>query len=117
MSSGRRPMTEGRPNVTLINEQSMFVVGWRIPRRLTPCVVYCLVTSNSLGSPRLTCTKNRDHFLRKYIKHETSLHIDATGAVTNQIGAKRLSLYAVVAEGETCDSSYPPLPATQSLFS
>ena len=60
-----------------------------------------------IGMSPLTVHLYREHFLRKYSGSKTVLHIDATGAVTKQIGAKRPFLYALVAEGEPGETSYP----------
>ena len=51
----------------------------------------------------------REHFLKKYHKNRTTIHIDATGSLSKQMGSKRPYLYVIVADGGavTGDVSYP----------
>ena len=58
-----------------------------------------------IGKCPLVVHMYREHFLRKFSASPSTLHIDATGSITKQVGAKRPYMYAVIAECE--GGSYP----------
>ena len=62
-----------------------------------------------IGKVPLIVHVYREHFIRRYHRHRTVLHIDATGSITKQIGSKRPFLYVIVAEGEGQGSTSYPL--------
>ncbi|KAF0295276.1 hypothetical protein FJT64_007204 [Amphibalanus amphitrite] len=49
----------------------------------------------------------REHFFRRYHLAPRTLHLDATGSVTRQVGEKRPYLYALIAESPDTDRSFP----------
>ena len=57
-----------------------------------------------VGKCPLVVHMYREHFLKKYHSSPSTLHMDATGSVTKQVG-KRPYMYAVIAESE--NGSYP----------
>ncbi|KAF0288512.1 Fatty acid oxidation complex subunit alpha [Amphibalanus amphitrite] len=61
-----------------------------------------------IGKVPLVVHLYREHFLRKYHRAPTPLHLDATGSVTRQVGEKQPFLYALIAESPEAETrSYP----------
>ena len=58
-----------------------------------------------IGKYPLVVMLYREHFLKKYVANPTTLHIDATGSVSRQMGEKTPYLYVVIAEHP--NGSYP----------
>ena len=54
----------------------------------------------------LTIHMYREHFMKKYAKVHSAIHVDATGTVTKKVGEKRPLFYAVVAENDS-GTSFP----------